>query len=148
MNKKVKQLNTKHQEQYISGQYAKDGKAFVVNFNKALDSLMANPEYPFQIGIAYAIKNPSPNGFPTREENEKTFKIEDRIKEVFEKDDFAHFICSITGGSAKEYILYAKDRQEAEHRFSSLHQETTEYYLQLVIQNDPNWQVYKYFRPR
>jgi hypothetical protein len=151
MNKKqpqkTKQKDSSPKEQYVSGQYAKDGKPFVVNFNKALDPLIANPNYPFQIGIAFAIKNPSSNGFPTREENEKTFKVEDRIKEVFEKDGFGHFVCSITGGGAKEYILYAKDRQEIEQRFSSLHTETKEYFLQLVVQQDPNWQVYKYFRP-
>jgi hypothetical protein len=142
----VKQSKAK--EEYVSGQYSKDGKPFVVNFNKALDKFVANPDYPFQIGIAFAIHKPSTNGFPSREENEKTFPVEDRIKEVLQKDNFAHFVCSITGGGAKEYILYAKNREEAEQKFSMLHDEIKEYFLQLVIQHDPQWQVYKYFRPR
>lgn len=64
--------------------------------------------YKFLFGIQIAIKNPTPDGFYTAEEQPRLFEIEDRVATVYRDEAHAKHIASITTGGTRMLYFYAK----------------------------------------
>ena len=65
--------------------------------------------YKHLLGIQFAFKNPTEDGFYTAEEQDRLFEIEDRISQVYRDEAHAKHVASITTGGARMMYFYADD---------------------------------------
>lgn len=146
MNKQSKKPDIK--EEFALYKLARDEKEYMVRCNKWLWNIAPNSSYPYQVGIATSIKTTDHDGFPSSEENQRLNQIEDMIIDQFTSDDSAIFAGTITGGDIKEFVLYAKNPDEARSNFNKLQQAVSDYQLQLNVKEDQKWNTFKTLCPK
>lgn len=132
----------KSEETYSLAELKEDGNTFLLRFKNNQMTYAESGKYPYQIGLAVPLHSDN-NGFPTKEENEQLFEMEDKLVREFTKNDVAIFVGSIIGGGMKEFVLYTGDHKTAAKIYELLRDEIKHHELQCVINNDPNWNVYK-----
>lgn len=110
-----------------------------------LKDAVGHPQYPFQIGIATPLINPTSEGLTTNEEAEELFQIEDSLQSVFEKDDKGVCVLIITTSGMREFVFYVSEWNpeiyEQNVREINSHYENRE--LQFMIQKDKSWDTFK-----
>lgn len=135
----MKKQSPSIKEEFALYKLTRDGKEYMVRGNKWLWNIAPDSSYPYQVGIATTIKTTNHNGFPSSEENQRLTQVEDLIIDQFTSGDFAIFVGAVTGGGIKEFVLYAKNPDEARSNFDKLQQAVSDYQLQLNIKEDSEW---------
>lgn len=138
-----KNKKTNHKKDAFSiSEMKKDGKTYLLRFKENQWEFAKSGKYPFQIGIAIPLHSDN-NGFPTKQENEELFVIEDKLIKEFAKNNIAIFVGTIMGGGMKEFIFYTGDHKTSAKIFEKMRDQITNHELQGVINNDPDWNNYK-----
>lgn len=126
---------------YLCNQFWCDFPA-VIRLNLALPKFDLIGKYPKRLTLQILYKNPDEYGFPTREEGEFLYQIEDDILDIIEKhgdiltgvvkcDDRVHIIAYV-----KDEAGYAAEISELmEKKFS-------DYVYTVAILLDENWEMY------
>jgi hypothetical protein len=96
-----------------------------------------------QVGIAVPFRSPRPDGFPSQGDLVGVNAIEDRLDALFKAADGHLFAMVITTNGMREFVLYTKDAVAARAQFNLLRSSTTTHDIQLSIQADPEWKVYR-----
>lgn len=143
--KKVSSANdTSIRKEFSLAKLEEDGKIYILRFNKWLWNVAPYKNYYFQIGVATPLKT-NRNGFPDTEENAQLFEVEDSLIKILDK--IAIFAGSILGGGMKELVFYTSDPKKAELILKNFFKEIKHHHLQLIIQEDKTWEVYKTYCP-
>ena len=129
--------------QVAEGQY--EDLPMITSFNLAYKELTGQPEYRKQVGIAVPLRNPSPLGLPDQVELAQLVTIEKTIRPLLEKDNVSLFTGRITTKGMREFIFYTSDPEKVRASFPELQREVQTHQLQLMIQPDEKWTVYKQF---
>jgi hypothetical protein len=110
------------------------------------EQMIGHPNYPFQIGIAVPLIEPTEHGLTTESEGEELWKIEDELTNILQQDNASLHLMTITYNGMREFVFYAINKPEdyfrekikkVESKISSQHQ------LQFMMQPDEEWETYK-----
>jgi hypothetical protein len=122
-----------------------DGKPIFFRFREELKDLLNYKQYPFQVGVAVPLKNPTEDGLIVDTENYELNRIEDLLKENLCADDSVVFVMAITHKGMREFVYYAKkwEPEILEKKVKSVNYNS--YKLQFIMQHDPKWDILKPF---
>ena len=109
---------------------------------------IGHPKYPFEIGVAVPLFNPTSDGLPTNAEAQELHKIEDELVKVLEERHEAIHTNTITYNSMREFVFYASEwkpeyfeqkvkRIQVDSSLSKGHQ------LQFMMQPDKEWKTFR-----
>ena len=122
-----------------------EGKPLFARINMSLKSLVGHPEYSSQVGVAVPLHTPNEHGFPTQKESEELNSIEDSLCSELLVDNESLFAVVITTNGMREFVFYTSDPTSAQAKVAKVSQLVTGHEVQLMVQPDPEWNVYKRF---
>jgi hypothetical protein len=119
-----------------------DGMPIFVRIRSPLKDAIGHPDYPYQIGVAVPLLNPTSNGLPTKEEAQSLGAIEDKLAETLTNSVLT---IVITWKSMREFVFYEKEwKPEAiEAQVKLVNKEHSEHHLQFIMKHDPSWATFK-----
>ena len=126
---------------YLCNAYACDLPA-VIRTNLALRDFEFTVNYPKRLHLQILYKNADDNGFPTREEGEYVYSIEDAVVEIIEQHG------DILAGVVKcdervRIVSYAKNELGYYDEISEMMSEKfPDYAYTLAVVEDENWELY------
>ena len=126
---------------YLCNAYACDLPA-VIRTNLALRDFEFTANYPKRLHLQILYKNADGNGFPTREEGEYVYSIEDAVVEIIEKHG------DILAGVVKcdervRIVSYAKNELGYYDEISKMMSENySDYAYTFVVFEDEDWDMY------
>ncbi len=85
----------------VSGTY--DEKPLIARFDTSAEQLIGR--YSIQVGVAIHLNDPTPEGFPTPDEDEQLGKIEATVLRKADKRSVLAGV--ITTGGMREFVLYS-----------------------------------------
>jgi hypothetical protein len=145
--KKYKSIK-EYPDTWAIGQGIENGKPIFVKFRAGLQDATGHPEFPFQIGVAVPLLNPTSDGLTTQTEAEVLWRLEDRLNEILTHNDRSVFAFIITTGGMREYVFYARE-WTPEQFDKDVHAIDSEgHQLQFMMRHDPHWDTYKEFTPQ
>lgn len=124
---------------------SREGKSLIIRFNDALRKLSGHPDYGFQVGLAVPLRDMDEQDMPTDAESKKLHYIEDLIISKLGKDNEAILAIVLTGPNLREFVLYASNPDTIIARYQDLKKLVVPHELQLVINEDNRWTVFKSF---
>jgi hypothetical protein len=127
------------------GQSKYGGKPLIVRFNAGAEAIAGHPDYRYQVGIAVPLKSPNEHGLPDVEEDRQLAGIEDQIIRTLEDARESILVGVISTGGMREFVCYSTNAESVRQKFERLQHSITSHDLQLMIQVDPQWTVYKQF---
>jgi len=134
-------------ENWTIKQGVMNGKPIITRSKEGADKAYLS-EFPFQIGIAVPLQSPREDGFPTKEEGETLYKIEDALEnEICESGD-AVFVMSITYKGMREFVFYSRkwSPETFEKKINFLKEKThIQHQLQFMMQEDKDWATYRLY---
>ncbi len=123
-----------------------EGKPLFIRSKEGLLEAQDLNKYPFQIGIAVPLLNPTSEGLTTDEEADTLWNLEDSLATALAQNGEAVFVASITTNGMREFVFYAKEwkpeyfEQKVNEVFVG-----SEHGPQFMMQPDKNWDTYKGF---
>lgn len=112
---------------------------------KELKDIIGHPEFPYQVGIATPCNNPDSNGFPGKDELIQLQQIEHRITPLLQQNNESILVAMLTTNNMRELIYYTSNPEGVKAKFEQLKAETTTHELQMIIQVDKDWSIFKHF---
>ena len=135
-------------DQWSIGRGDREGKPIITRFNKGLSKLVGHSSFTKQIGIAVPFTHPTAEGLPGSEEDRELSDLEDEIRRIFTVANESLFAGVITTGGMREFVLYTSNEASAVTKAESLARETKHHPVQYIVNNDPEWDVFKTFAAR
>jgi hypothetical protein len=123
----------------------REGKPIFIRTNTSLTSLIGHPLYPYQAGIAIPFLQPQENGLPNRRELEEIGRIADEIHLALVDRNDALFAVVITTGGMRELVFYTGDAPLLRDRLDAVRATYPHREIQLMVQIDRDWSVYREF---
>ena len=117
----------------------------IIKVNNGLKSLAGHGLLQHQVGIAVQINKPLTNGLPDDEEETHLDNIEETLITELKESNLAVFAVVVTTGGLREFIFYTHNPKAIENSFNKLEQRITSHALQLNIQRDKQWMLYKQY---
>lgn len=114
-------------------------------FNRCFDAIAGHPEYTYQCGITIPLKHPLPTGLPDPEEGAELWAIETELARVLEAGNETLLVGVITTGGKREFVFYTSDPERVRVQVAVLQESIETHELQLTIQPDEQWSVYRQF---
>ena len=126
---------------YLCNSFAYDLPA-VIRTNLALRDFKYTANYPKRLHLQILYKNANDNGFPTREEGEYLYRVEDAVAEIIEQHG------DVLAGVVKcdervRIFAYAKNELGYYDEISAMMSENfPEYAYTLAVVEEPDWELY------
>jgi hypothetical protein len=118
-----------------------DEKPMIARFDTSAEQLKGR--YSIQIGVAVPLNDPTPEGWPTPEEDQQLGKIEAKVVNQAAEDSVLAGV--ITTGGMREFVLYTNSSTWIEAYHHALEEDITTHSIQVMAKTDPDWSVYKSF---
>lgn len=123
----------------ITGTHAE--KPLIARFDTSAEQLKGR--YSIQVGVAIPLNDPTPDGFPTPEEDEQLGKIETTL--MRKADEHSVLAGVITTGGMREFVLYTNSSVWLEAFHEAMKAAVSTHQVHVIGKNDPNWAVYRSF---
>jgi len=127
----------------LEGQH--NGRIMIIRANEGLKGCIGHPEYPYRVGVAVPFVAPDGDGLPSSDEIPQLDSIEDTIFEVLSTDNESLVAVVITTGGMREFVLYTGAPEQVKLKFEKLKGMIETHRLQMIIEVDKSWKVYKEF---
>lgn len=126
---------------YLCNSFAYDLPA-VIRTNLALRDFEYTANYPKRLHLQILYKNADDNGFPTREEGEYVYSIEDAVEEIVEQH--GDMLAGVVKCDERARIFaYVKNELGYDDEISEIMSENfPDYAYTLAVVEDPDWEVY------
>jgi hypothetical protein len=98
-----------------------------------------------RVGVAVPLLHPDARGLPQGEEFAALSDSEDALSAAFESGTKSVHVLSITTSGMREFVFYTCDPGWAEGVFRSVQGQVRSHQLQLSIEPDAEWSVYRQF---
>ncbi len=124
-----------------------DDKPVFIRYCGGLNTNINKFKYPFQIGIAAPLLNPTMDGLTNNEEAKQLWQIEDElISSLTEKYEIIPVLFITTGGM-REFVFYVSEwkPEEIEVTIKEVERKTNHHKLQFIMQEDREWKTYEFF---
>lgn len=118
-----------------------EGKPLIARFDTSAEQLKGR--FSIQVGVAVPLNDPTPEGWPTPEEDKQLSKVEAKV--IGQADEQSVLAGVITTGGMREYVLYTNSSEWIEDFHQALREEVSTHEIQVMARVDPNWSVYKSF---
>lgn len=123
-------------------------KPIFSRYKVSLLDAVGHPKYPFQIGVAIPLLNPTEDGLTTDPEAEELWKIEDEVAKILEENSEAVHAVSITFNGMRELVFYTSEwkPQYFEQRVKQIQADgsiSKGHQLQFMMQQDKNWETFR-----
>ena len=126
---------------YLCNAFAYDLPA-VIRTNLALTNFQFTANYPKRLHLQILYKNADDNGFPTREEGEYVYRIEDAVEEIVEQH--GDMLVGVVKCDERAHIFaYAKNELGYDDEISEIMSKNfPDYAYTLEVVDDPDWELY------
>ena len=126
---------------YLCNAFACDLPA-VVRTNLALTDFQFTANYPKRLHLQILYKNVDDNGFPTREEGEYLYRIEDAVEEIVEQH--GDMLAGVVKCDERVRIFaYTKNELGYDDEISAVMSKNfPDYAYTLAVVDDPDWELY------
>ena len=126
---------------YLCNAFACDLPA-VVRTNLALTDFQFTANYPKRLHLQILYKNADDNGFPTREEGEYLYRIEDAVEEIVEQH--GDMLAGVVKCDERVRIFaYTKNELGYYDEISAVMSKNfPDYAYTLAVVDDPDWELY------
>ena len=126
---------------YLCNAFAYDLPA-VIRTNLALRDFECTANYPKRLQLQILYKNADDNGFPTREEGEYVYAIEDAVEEIVEQ--YGDMLAGIVKCDERVRIFaYTKNELGYYDEISAMMSEKfPDYAYTLAVVEEPDWELY------
>ena len=126
---------------YLCNAFACDLPA-VVRTNLALTDFQFTANYPKRLHLQILYKNADDNGFPTREEGEYVYRIEDAVEEIVEQH--GDMLAGVVKCDERVRIFaYTKNELGYDDEISAVMSKNfPDYAYTLAVVDDPDWELY------
>ena len=126
---------------YLCDSFAYDLPA-VIRVNLALRDFEYTANYPKRLHLQILYKNADDNGFPTREEGEYVYRIEDAVEEIVEQH--GDMLAGVVKCDERVRIFaYTKNELEYDDEISAVMSKNfPDYAYTLAVVDDPDWELY------
>jgi hypothetical protein len=118
-----------------------DGQPLIARFDTSTEQLKGR--YSIQIGVAVPLNNPTPEGWPTPEEDQQLARIEAKVVSTADKESVLAGV--ITTGGMREFVLYTNASTWIDAYHHALSEDISTHVIQVMAKTDPDWSVYKSF---
>jgi hypothetical protein len=135
-------------ESWSVGRGELHGKPLITRFNLSLRGAIGHASFHKQLGIAVPFNHQTENGLPENQEMKELGEIEDVILRRFTVGNESLFAGVITTGNMREFVLYTSDEVGAVAKAQQLVKEIRHHQVQFVVNDDPEWNVFKQFSDR
>lgn len=124
-----------------------DGVPISIRYREGVRDAVGHPDYPYQIGVAVPLLDPSEVGLTNAGEVERLYAIEDALADALTHADEAVFVMSLTSGGVREFIYYAhpKDLMHYEKKVGEVRTRFLEHDIQFTMRGDPEWALFTRF---
>jgi hypothetical protein len=130
---------------WLVGNGDNEGSIMIVRTNTGYREFGALPGYEHQVGIAVPLRAPEATGLPSPEENAELGVIEDAIRDSLQERAESLLVAVITTGGMREFVFYTRAPKQLEERLKQLREHITSHEIQVMIQPDKNWEIYRQF---
>lgn len=126
---------------YLCNAFACDLPA-VIRLNLALMDFESTYNYPKRLRLQILYKNADDNGFPTREEGEYLYRVEDAVVEIIEK--YGDILAGVVKCDERVHIFaYAKNDSGYADEISEMMSENfPDYVYTFAAVEDKDWEMY------
>ena len=126
---------------YLCNAFAYDLPA-VIRTNLALRDFEYTANYPKRLHLQILYKNADDNGFPTREEGEYVYRIEDAVEEIVEQH--GDMLVGVVKCDERVRIFaYTKNELGYDDEISAVMSKNfPDYAYTLAVVDDPDWELY------
>ena len=126
---------------YLCNAFAYDLPA-VIRVNLALRGFEYTANYPNRLHLQILYKNANDSGFPTREEGEYVYSIEDAVEEIVEQH--GDMLAGVVKCDERAHIFaYAKNELGYDDAISEIMSENfPDYAYTLAVVEDEDWELY------
>ena len=121
----------------------RQGRPLIVRVNQGVAPAVRHPDYAHQVGVAVPLNDPDGTGLPGMDESEQLAGIEKSLAERLEEGRHCLFVATITTDGMREFVFYTSDPEETRRRVEAVGNDVDTHQLQLMIQTDPKWKVYR-----
>lgn len=115
-----------------------DGQSLLLRRNLALETWVGHPQYGHQAGIAVPLAP-----VPSVEELARLDAFEDVLVDQVSADGRSLLAAVITAGTMREFVLYTREPRALPAIVDRLALEFPDLDAQLMVQPDPDWDVYR-----
>jgi hypothetical protein len=122
-----------------------NGKPIFIRVDTQWKESSQRAQYPYRIGIAIPLNNPNKDGLPSNDEMNILNSIEDLIDKELIQEGKTILTLIITTHSMREFVLYTNIPKVVKNKHSGLKNRVKTHEIQMIIENDPTWEVYKSF---
>jgi hypothetical protein len=117
----------------------------IIRANEGLRGCTGHPEYPYRVGIAVPFVAPDDEGLPSSDEIPQLDSVEDTIFGVLSTENESLLAVVITTCGMREFVLYTGAPEQVKVKFEKLKGMIETHRLQMIIEVDKSWNVYKEF---
>ena len=105
--------------------------------------LSRHPAYGHQVGIAVPLLAPDDQGLPLPPELEMLERLEEDIVMTMCRDSTSVLVAVVTTSGMREFVLYTRSSESVKAHHVTIAQRYPTHDIQLLIQPDPDWQVFE-----
>lgn len=92
----------------VEGDSEDEGQPASVRFSATAGESAPDPSRPHRVDVSVRVLDPTPFGFPTREEAERLWALEDLLEEAAAPTD-ASLVAVLTSGARREWFFHTSD---------------------------------------
>ena len=122
-----------------------DGNPLVLRANAGAQGAAGDPHIGYQVGIAVPLNAPRADGLPDTGEEQELGVVEELIRQRLQEAGLAWLVAVISTGGMREFVLYTGDPEGVEVAVDALRDEVASHEIQVMVQEDPDWEVYQQF---
>lgn len=112
-------------------------------FNTALAPLAGRAEFSTRIGVAVPLNDPTEDGLPQGAEFAELNEMEDLLERRLTAGNESLLAGVITTNGMREYVLYSSNAGKAIEKIQQVAAELPHHTLQWIVDDDPQWQVFR-----
>lgn len=120
-----------------------DGRALIARVNLGLKELAGHPDLRYQVGIAVPLSGTTDSGLPAVEADRQLTALEDELLATLTEGGQSVLAAVVTTERMREFVFYVSRPGPVQSRVKALQERLVRYDLQLLIQEDPTWRVYR-----
>jgi len=127
-----------------------DGKPIFIRYREGLKDAIGHTDYPFQIGVATPLLQPTQDGLTGDAESVQLNVIEDGLADVLNQTGDTVHVMTITFNGMREFVFYTKEwkPEDFERKVKTVKEIIKAgHQLQFMMQPDENWETFKKYFP-
>lgn len=136
---------TSDPDDWTIGEGQRDGFPMIVRIDNQFKRIAPLPGFNHHFIISVHFRNPSPNGFPSIEEGDDLETLEEKLCEQLEADKESLCVLVVTNNGLRDFIFYTRNAESAHQRFLASSVGGTGFVIEIAIEPDADWYIYKHF---